>query len=100
MAIKLDLSIPGNVAKLFNATITAYKRIDVLANVAGIGNFAAIQAPNFNEVYIATRTINEEAAIELTRLAAPYIQSSHGSIIFTTSLLARNPVGKMSSCLK
>lgn len=92
MALQLDLTIPGNVAKLFNETITAYGRIDVLANVAGVGNFALLQSPNFNEVLEQLRAIIVDVAVELTRLSAPYIQSSNGSIVFMTSILARNPV--------
>ncbi|XP_037033519.1 uncharacterized oxidoreductase SERP2049-like [Bradysia coprophila] len=92
LALRLDLSNRGNCAKLVNATIAAYGKIDVLVNNAGIGLVAPIQDPNFNEFYSQVRKINEEASVEVTRLAAPYIQSSSGSVIFIASILGWNPV--------
>lgn len=92
LGLQLDLTIPGNTAKLVNETIKAYKKIDVLVNIAGIFNSATIQDPNFNEVYRDVKSINEEAPVELTRLCAPYIVNTNGAIIFIASILARNPV--------
>jgi len=97
IALQLDLTIPGNVAKLLNETIKEYGRIDILYNNAGIGEFAAIQDSNFNDAYFASRAINEEAQIELTRLSVPYIVQTNGTIIFTSSLFARNPVYSSSA---
>ncbi|KAJ6638735.1 3-oxoacyl-[acyl-carrier-protein] reductase FabG [Pseudolycoriella hygida] len=91
LGIALDLTIPGNVAILINETIKSYDKIDVLVNCAGIGLFANIQDPNFNDVYSQVRAINEEAHVEMTRLAAPYILNANGAIIFIASRLARNP---------
>lgn len=63
-----------------------------MVNAAGIGLVAAIEDPNFNQFYNDVRKINEEATVEVTRLAAPYIKSSNGSVIFTASILGWNPV--------
>lgn len=92
MGLALDFTIRGNIAKLVNETIREYKKIDILVNSAGIGNFATIKDPNFNDIYTDLRTINEEAPIELTRLAVPYLEQTNGSIIFIASILGRNPV--------
>lgn len=92
MGLQLDLTIPGNIERLVNETIKAYKTIDILVNVAGIGNFATITDPNFNQIYSDVRRINEEAQVELTRLSVPYIVNNNGTIIFIASILARNPV--------
>lgn len=92
LGIQLDLTIPGNVARLVNETVRAYGGIDILVNNAGIGSFATIQDPSFKDVYYASRAINEEVQIDVTRLAVPYISKNNGTIIFTSSLFARNPV--------
>lgn len=92
LGLQLDLTDRANCAKLVNATITAYSKIDILVNAAGIGLVATIQDQNFNQFYSDVRKINEEASVEVTRLAAPYIQSSNGSIIFIASILGWNPV--------
>lgn len=92
LGLQLDLTIPGNIGILVNETIKAYKKIDVLVNVAGIGNFATITAPNFNDVYSSVQLINENAPVELTRLCVPYILNTNGTIAFIASILARNPV--------
>lgn len=96
LGIQLDLTIPGNVARLVNETVRAYGGIDILINNAGIGSFATIQDPSFKDVYYASRAINEEVQIDVTRLAVPYISKNNGTIIFTSSLFARNPVRKIS----
>lgn len=92
LGLRLDLTEQGNCAKLVNATVTAHSKIDILVNAAGIGLVAAIEDPNFNQFYNDVRKINEEATVEVTRLAAPYIKSSNGSVIFTASILGWNPV--------
>lgn len=92
IGIRLDLSIPGNVAKLVSKTIEAYGKIDILVNNVGIAQFAKIQDKNFNQVYREQRIVNEEAPLELTRLCVPYIVKTNGTIIFIASILARNPV--------
>ncbi|KAG4069046.1 hypothetical protein HA402_008357 [Bradysia odoriphaga] len=92
LALRLDLSNRGNCAKLVNATIATYGKIDILVNNAGIGRVAPILDPNFNEFYDEVKKINEQASVEVTRLAAPYIQSSNGSVIFIASILGWNPV--------
>ncbi|XP_037042369.1 3-oxoacyl-[acyl-carrier-protein] reductase FabG-like [Bradysia coprophila] len=97
IGLQLDLTIPGNVAKLVNETIEAYGHIDILVNNAGIGSFATIQDPKFIDVYLESRAINEEAQIDLTSLVAPYIVERNGTIILMTSLFARNPVTSSSA---
>jgi len=97
LALRLDLSDLGNCAKLVNQTISRYSKIDVLINAAGIGLVANILDPNFNQFYSQVRQINEEASVEVTRLAAPYIQRSNGSVIFTASILGWNPVSSTGS---
>ncbi|KAG4070022.1 hypothetical protein HA402_013682 [Bradysia odoriphaga] len=92
IGLQLDLTIPGNAAILVNETISAYGHIDFLVNNAGIGSFATIQDPNFKNVYLESRAINEEAQIDVTRLAAPYIVNRNGTIILMASLFARSPV--------
>lgn len=92
LGLQLDLTIPGNIGKLVNKTIKAYGTIDILVNSAGIGDFATIQDPNFNRVYTDVKTINQDAPTELTRLCAPYVTNTNGSVIFIGSILGRNPV--------
>jgi len=97
LAIQLDLTTPGNVAKLVNATISNFKKIDIVVSNAGIGLISPIQDPNYNNVYGQVKRINEEAGIELVRVAVPHLEKTHGSIIMVASILGRNPIGATSA---
>ena len=92
LGISLDLSDLGNVAKLVNKTITAFNRIDVLVNAAGINNMASIDNPNFNKISREMKIVNEEAPVELSRLCIPHVERSRGSIVFISSIMGWNPV--------
>ncbi|KAJ6648383.1 Tropinone reductase 2 [Pseudolycoriella hygida] len=74
-----------------NALDFSGKVVLISGSSSGIGLFAKIQDPNFNDVYSQVKAINEEAQLEVTRLAAPYLTKAKGSIIFIASILARNP---------
>lgn len=97
MGIRADLTIPGDAAKLINETIASFKKIDVLVNVAGILDFSRIDDPNYNKIFTKVRANNVDGPMELTRLAAPHIQNTKGSVIFIGSAAAQHPVRPFSN---
>jgi len=92
LGIPLDLTLPGNVERLVNRTITYFGKIDILVNCAGTLFLASIQNPNYTDIYRRTNRINEEMPVELVRLAAPYLNKTNGSIVLIASILARMSV--------
>jgi len=97
LGLQLDFSFTGNIAKLVNATVSAFKKIDIVVHCAGMAQFATIEDPTFNDVYAETRVVNEEAGVELVRLTVPYVQQTNGSIILIASILGRNPISATSA---
>lgn len=92
MGIVLDLTVPGNMQILINETIKYYKKIDIVVNGAGVGLFASITDPIFQENYKQNKLVNEDLAVELTILSLPYLAITRGSIVLIASIVASNPV--------
>lgn len=93
LALQLDLSILGNAGVLVNRTIAKFGKIDISVNNAGIFNLAPVQCSDFSKIYGDIKTINQDAPVELSRLAAPHIKKSSGAVVFIGSIAAGNPVG-------
>lgn len=91
-----DLADPASFQRIVDETLSAFGRIDVLVNNAGIGQ-AAIKSERFGPVpYWDTTpeqwnqflTINATAPIQLTRLVVPHmLKAGSGRIITVTTSL-------------
>ena len=87
-----DLTLTENAKQLVSQTVEAYGKIDILVNCVGIGKGALVTDANFTKVYEEVTATNEGVALQLTRLAAPYLKQTNGTIILIASILADSPV--------
>jgi len=97
VAISTDLLDPSQRARAIDRAITAFGRIDILANIAGRGSLGA--AEEFSETELrAQMEINFFAAAELTRAALPHLRTQGaGHILNLTSVGGIISVGGFSA---
>jgi 3-oxoacyl-[acyl-carrier protein] reductase len=91
IAVRADVSKPADVARLFKEVDTAFGRLDVLVNNAGIfrfGSFADITEESFHTHY----NINVLGPILTVQQASRRFGPDGGSIINLTSIVGSHPV--------
>jgi len=95
--IPLDLSVPGNAARLVEEISRREIDIELLINNAGfaiVGTFPETDAERISQLV----QLNVVAMTELTyRLAAPMVQRGHGGIVNVASNAAFQPVAYMAA---
>ena len=99
LAIVADLTKPEDVENLFNRTIEQFGKLDVLVNDAGSFLYNPITNTNFMEVFERNMNIDLKPALELIRLAIPYLKRTKGTIINISSVLTQRPVYPFCSFL-
>ena len=87
-----DLTKDADVERLFNETINAFKRLDVLVNDAGVLITANGTDKDFLDVLDKSERIDVRSSLQLMRLSAPYLQKSKGTIINISTTLTERPV--------
>lgn len=88
LQVAQDLTLPGGCENLVNRTLTAFGRIDILVNSAGIFSNALITDENYFDVFNAVTAINEIATIRMIKLSAPSLSKTTGSVISIASIAA------------
>jgi len=89
-AIKADISKTTDVEHLFSETLKTFGKIDILANNAGIYNFAPLEAVTEADFHRQFNT-NVLGTILTIQQAAKYLPEG-GSIINTSTIASTNPV--------
>ena len=92
MVVQTDVSDPGAVQSLIDATVAEHGRIDVLCNVAGIlrfHNFADITLDVWNQII----GVNLTGTFLMCQAAMPHLLQSGGNIVnmSSTAALAGHP---------
>ncbi len=99
-AIRADLSEPLDVARLADAAVSAFGRVDVLVNCAGV-NWATAFASTAPEDVARVTAVNLVGAMLLTRAVLPgMLQRRHGAIISVGSLSGRVAMEPVYSATK
>ena len=86
-----DISEPSMPQRLVDAAIASFGRIDVIANIAGMGAPGGLLDQSESAVD-AQWHVHVAAPLRLARLARPHLRITHGSIVFIGSGLARVPI--------
>jgi 3-oxoacyl-[acyl-carrier protein] reductase len=91
IAVQGDVSNPGDIAKLFEATKKAYGKLDILVNNAGVYEFAplaAITPEHFHKQF----NLNVLGLLLTTQEAVKLIGEDGGSIVNVSSIVGPMPV--------
>lgn len=86
-----DVADPTQAAALVNATHSAFGRLDVLVNAAGIAPYLPLEKIDTNH-YRAVFDTNVLGALAVTQAAAPLLTSPGGRVIHFSSRLAYAPI--------
>jgi len=95
LALQADVSKPEDIKRLFAETKTAYGKLDVLVNDAGIYEFAplgSITAEHFHKHF----NLNVLGLLLTTQEAVKLIGPTGGSIINVSSIVGQMPVSSAS----
>lgn len=89
IAIRGDVGVPQDVARLFDETRQAFGRIDVVVNSAGIMPMAPIAAGNL-DAFDRTIATNLRGAFLVLAQAAAHLEEGGRIIALSTSVIARS----------
>lgn len=90
-----DLLDSEFVPTLVTETIKKYGRLDYLVNNAGAPSHDEnFESPKLMEVYDKVMALNVRAPLQLTQLAAPYLEKGKGAIVNISSCASVLPVSK------
>lgn len=93
IAVPADVSDPGDLSALVDATIEEYGRIDILVNNAGIDCYHHFHTLEIEDI-LATIETNLTGTILLTRLVIPHmLKHSSGSVINLASTAGKHCPG-------
>ncbi|XP_026740265.1 uncharacterized protein LOC113502778 [Trichoplusia ni] len=85
LPIKADVSKENEAGTIVKKTVDKFGKLDVLVNNAGILKTVPISAPEVLSTYDEIMNTNLRAVIQLTNLAAPYLEKTKGNIINISS---------------
>lgn len=90
IALPIDIRTSGAAKAIVDAAVSAFGRIDVVFNNAGVG--APGNLLDQGDAAIAAQwDLHVAAPLRLTRAALPLLRESHGQVLFVGSGLARVP---------
>ena len=91
VAVKADISQPGDIKPLFDAAIQAYGHVDVLVNNAGIYEFGGLDSATpegIDRMY----NLNVKGLILATQAAARVFPTTGGVVVNISSGVAKTPM--------
>jgi short-subunit dehydrogenase len=91
IALAGDVTVREMAARIVDAAIGAFGRIDVLVNNAGGGAYGALLEQS-DAAIEAQWQLHVAAPLRIARAARPYLEATHGQLIFIGSGVARAPL--------
>lgn len=91
IAVQADVSKPADVERLFEEAISAFGKVDVLVNNAGIYDLVTLEAIT-SEILEANINTNLVGTILCAQKAAALMEKEGGSIINVSSTVSLNPM--------
>lgn len=85
LSIVADLNNESDIERIVNTTVTAYNKLDILINNAGMVHFGSIETlmlKQFDEIM----NINVRAVFYLTQLCVPHLIKTKGNIVNVSSI--------------
>ena len=85
MGVEADIATPAGATDVVEAAVSAFGRLDIVVNNAGILRSADL-ADTTDEVWDAVLGVNLRGSFLVTRAAWPVMTAQgHGRVVFTTS---------------
>jgi len=81
LEVVADLTKTEDLNRLLNETIHKYGKLDVLVNIAGVGEIDAITDSGFLHGFDKTLKLDLRSLLELTQKAVPYLEKTKGTVI-------------------
>jgi NAD(P)-dependent dehydrogenase (short-subunit alcohol dehydrogenase family) len=80
-----DLTAPAAAAELVAAAVSAFDRLDVLVNAAGVIDTGTIESTD-DEAWAKMMAINVDAPFRLMRAATPHLKKTRGAVVNVSSI--------------
>lgn len=87
-----DITIDDDAKRLIQSTIQMFGRLDLLINNAGYAQITSIFDPKSLDTFDKVMRLDVRATINLTLMAAPYLEQTRGNIINISSVCGTKPV--------
>jgi short-subunit dehydrogenase len=98
ISIPTDVSQPDSVRNLVDSAMSAFGRIDVLVNNAGIARFGAVELPAFDDNLRQTLGASLFGMIDVTRRVLPiFRQQGSGAVVNMSSVMGRKAFARFGS---
>lgn len=85
LAIDADVSRPKAAARMVEATLAAFGRVDALVNNAGVADFGPLEATSF-ETWRQVMATNLDGVFLCSQAAIPALKASRGAIVNIASI--------------
>ncbi|XP_072178568.1 3-oxoacyl-[acyl-carrier-protein] reductase FabG-like [Diadema setosum] len=89
LTIKAEMTKEEDVQRIMDTTIKHFGRLDVLVNNAGVVDVTTILGEHLMESYDWTMNINVRSVLQLSKLAAPHLIATKGSIVNNSSICGK-----------
>jgi short-subunit dehydrogenase len=86
-----DVRKPDTAARVIDIAIRSYERIDVVVNNAGGGAFGPLLEQTDAEIESQWQ-LHVAGPLRIARMALPYLEKTHGQLVFLGSGIARVPL--------
>lgn len=88
LQIVVDVTKPGDIARMIDAVVDEFGRLDILLNNAGVMLLSPVAEASFDD-WRRMIELNLIALMEITRAALPHLKASKGHIVNVSSVAGR-----------
>ncbi|XP_063389173.1 3-oxoacyl-[acyl-carrier-protein] reductase FabG-like [Cydia fagiglandana] len=94
LVIRADVANENEAGTIIKKTVDHFGKLDVLVNNAGMVRKASVADPNILKVFDEVMNTNLRSIVQLTSLAAPFLQATKGNIVNVSSVASLKVVGE------